>query len=152
MGIFDFVKEAGKKLLLVTNSEWEYARHMMTYAFDRFLPEGTTWRDLFDVVICSARKPAFFGSGNPLYEIVDEEQGFLHPVIGGLRKKGIFHGGSAAAVEEQNATTVEISSTLVKVRDAASEASDATHTAAEASQEMSQLARELQQQVDRFQI
>jgi hypothetical protein len=47
----------------------------------------------------SARKPSFFGPGSPLYEIVDEERGFLQPVIGGLRRGGIFHGGSAAAVE-----------------------------------------------------
>ncbi|MGQ0723538.1 MAG: HAD-IG family 5'-nucleotidase [Candidatus Eiseniibacteriota bacterium] len=92
-------KEAGKKLLLITNSEWEYARAIMSYAMDRFLPSGTTWRDLFDVVIVSARKPSFFGPGSPLYEIVDEERGFLQPVIGGLRQGGIFHGGSALAVE-----------------------------------------------------
>jgi hypothetical protein len=29
-----------------------------------------TWRSLFDVVICSARKPAFFAETMPLYEIV----------------------------------------------------------------------------------
>jgi HAD superfamily 5'-nucleotidase-like hydrolase len=92
-------REAGKKLLLITNSEWEYARAIMSYAVDRFLPSGTTWRDLFDVVIVSARKPTFFGPGSPLYEIVDEERGFLQPVLGGLRRGGIFHGGSAAAVE-----------------------------------------------------
>lgn len=29
----------------------------------RFLPEGMTWRDLFDIVIVQARKPAFWGDG-----------------------------------------------------------------------------------------
>jgi HAD superfamily 5'-nucleotidase-like hydrolase len=93
-------KEAGKRLLLITNSEWEYARPMMSYAFDRFLPDGTTWRDLFDVVIVSARKPAFFGPGSPLYQVVDEERAFLQPALGGLTAGGVFHGGSAARVEE----------------------------------------------------
>jgi 5'-nucleotidase len=26
----------------------------------RFLPAGMTWRDVFDVIVVSARKPAFF--------------------------------------------------------------------------------------------
>ncbi|UCF41347.1 MAG: HAD family hydrolase, partial [Gemmatimonadota bacterium] len=30
-------RQAGKKLLLITNSEWEYTRAMMSYAFDQFL-------------------------------------------------------------------------------------------------------------------
>ncbi|NNE43613.1 MAG: HAD family hydrolase, partial [Gemmatimonadetes bacterium] len=92
-------KKAGKKLLLITNSEWSYAQSMMEYAFDRYL-KGMTWRDLFDVIIVSARKPAFFGRGNPLYEIVDEKSGHLKPTIGHLGEGGLYHGGSAAIVEQ----------------------------------------------------
>jgi 5'-nucleotidase len=36
------LKHAGKKLVLITNSEWFYTRAMMSYAFDRFLPAGRT--------------------------------------------------------------------------------------------------------------
>lgn len=43
-------KDSGKFLMLITNSDYEYTNQMMTYAYDRFLPEGTTWRDLFDMV------------------------------------------------------------------------------------------------------
>eukprot|EP00879_Flechtneria_rotunda_P021250 GHRR01022387.1.p1 GENE.GHRR01022387.1~~GHRR01022387.1.p1 ORF type:complete len:407 (+),score=114.76 GHRR01022387.1:166-1386(+) len=43
-------KEAGKMLLLITNSDYEYSATMMSYAYDRFLPAGVTWRDLFDMV------------------------------------------------------------------------------------------------------
>jgi 5'-nucleotidase len=43
-------KDSGKALLLITNSDYEYTDQMMSYAYDRFLPEGTTWRDLFDMV------------------------------------------------------------------------------------------------------
>jgi len=53
-------KRAGKKLMLITNSEWTYTRAMMTYAFDRFLTDGMTWKDLFDITIVAARKPGFF--------------------------------------------------------------------------------------------
>src|SRR5262249_52426538 len=35
---------AGKKLILITNSEWGYARAMLSYALDPWLPTGMTWR------------------------------------------------------------------------------------------------------------
>ena len=90
---------AGKKLLLITNSEWAYTLPMMQYALDPFLPKGTTWRKLFDVVIVGARKPAFFTEQSPLFEVVTED-GLLRPSIGGLREGAVFLGGSAHDVEK----------------------------------------------------
>lgn len=89
---------AGKKLLLITNSEWSYTRVMMSYAFDPYLPKGMTWRELFDVVIVEARKPAFFTQSNPIFEVVNEE-GLLRPVYDGMKPKGIYLGGTARHVE-----------------------------------------------------
>jgi hypothetical protein len=93
-------RRAGKKLLLITNSEWSYTLPMMSYAFDRFLPEGMSWRDLFHVIIVSAQKPDFFSGRTPLFEVVDE-QGLLRPVIGGPVEGGIYLGGNAGQVERQ---------------------------------------------------
>lgn len=72
---------AGKKLLLITNSEWFYTTAMMRYCFDRFLPNGRTWQSLFDLVIVSARKPAFFTERMPAFEVIDDE-GRLIPSTG----------------------------------------------------------------------
>lgn len=91
-------RHAGKKLLLITNSEWNYTAKMMRYAFDRFLPRGMTWRELFDVVIVSARKPEFFTTRSPLFEVATEE-GLLRPA-GGLRSGTAYFGGSASEVEK----------------------------------------------------
>jgi len=91
-------KIAGKKLLLITNSEWPFTAKMMAHAFDRHLPGDMTWRELFEVVIVSARKPAFFTEHGPFFEVVDEE-GLLRPLLGPLRSGGIYLGGSAAQVE-----------------------------------------------------
>ncbi|MCA9553766.1 MAG: HAD-IG family 5'-nucleotidase [Myxococcales bacterium] len=88
---------AGKKLLLVTNSEWSYTSFMMSYAFDRFL-EGRTWRDLFDVVIVEARKPAFFTAQSPLFEVVNDD-GLLRPARDGMSTGKVYLGGTAADVE-----------------------------------------------------
>jgi HAD superfamily 5'-nucleotidase-like hydrolase len=91
-------KAAGKRLMLVTNSEWDYTTAMMAYAFDRFLPKGTSWRDLFDLVIVGARKPDFFTAAAPFFEVVTPE-GLLRPMLGPLGSGGAYLGGSAARVE-----------------------------------------------------
>jgi 5'-nucleotidase len=92
-------REAGKKILLITNSEWEYTLFMMKYTVDPFLPEGMTWRELFDLVVVSARKPAFFSGSSPIFEVVNDE-GFLKPWIGVLEEKRIYLGGNAPAIEQ----------------------------------------------------
>jgi 5'-nucleotidase len=91
-------KRAGKKLLLITNSEWPYTQAMMSYAFDRYLPKNMAWRELFDLVIVAARKPAFFLGEQPFFELASEE-GLLAPVAGQPKPGNIFHGGHAGAVE-----------------------------------------------------
>jgi HAD superfamily 5'-nucleotidase-like hydrolase len=91
-------RDAGKQLLLVTNSEWSYTSRMMTYTFDRYLPEGQTWRDLFDFIIVSARKPDFFSGHSPLLEVVDEE-GLLRPTVELPQPGHVYFGGSAGLFE-----------------------------------------------------
>lgn len=66
-------RAAGKRVILITNSEWSYSQAMISYAFDRFLPAGMGWRDLFDLVIVGARKPAFFWESMPLFQVLDAE-------------------------------------------------------------------------------
>ena len=92
-------KDAGKRLILVTNSDWAYTRSMMSYAFDRFLPDGMAWRDLFDLVIVSAAKPHFFERRQAAYRLASED-GLLQPNPGPLEAGGIYIGGDAHKVEE----------------------------------------------------
>jgi 5'-nucleotidase len=91
-------RHAGKKLLLITNSDWSFTSAMMSYAFDRFLPGGLTWRGLFDLVIVGARKPDFFTARAPFFQVVTEE-GLLRPTTGPLQPGVAYMGGSAAQVE-----------------------------------------------------
>ncbi|CAI7921602.1 unnamed protein product, partial [Closterium sp. NIES-53] len=91
-------KLAGKRLLLITNSDYQYTHRMMTHAFDRFLPEEMTWRSLFDMVIVSARKPEFFSMAHPLYEIVTPD-GLMRPCFK-ANSGGLYCGGSAQMVEK----------------------------------------------------
>ena len=95
-------KEAGKKVLLITNSEWEYASPILEFAFDPHLPDDMTWRDLFDVAIVGARKPAFFAEQAPAFEVVGEAEdgrALLHSQAGPLEEGRAYVGGNAALVE-----------------------------------------------------
>ena len=91
------LRSAGKKLLLITNSEWFYTRHLMSYAFDRLLPQGS-WRDLFDIVIVQARKPGFFSGKAPLFRLVDDRDHYT-PHTGKLEAGQVYFGGHARLIE-----------------------------------------------------
>jgi HAD superfamily 5'-nucleotidase-like hydrolase len=91
------LRASGKKLLLITNSDWTYTRTMMAWAFDRYLGGGS-WRDLFHVVIVSAQKPTFFSGRQTLYQVVSDD-GLLKPWVDDLAPGHVFSGGDAGKVE-----------------------------------------------------
>ncbi|XP_038986589.1 cytosolic purine 5'-nucleotidase isoform X2 [Phoenix dactylifera] len=91
-------KEAGKRLLLITNSDYHYTNKMMHHAFNKFLPNDMGWRELFDMVIVSASKPEFFQMSHPLYEVVTSD-GLMRPCFK-ARSGGLYSGGSAQMVEK----------------------------------------------------
>jgi HAD superfamily 5'-nucleotidase-like hydrolase len=93
-------KAAGKRLLLITNSGWDYTKQIMALALDPHLPAGTIWRDLFEIVIVSSGKPSFFEYPSPLFRVIDEEGGLLAPHYGELERGGIYYGGNANDLEE----------------------------------------------------
>lgn len=92
------LKRAGKKLFLATNSEWHYTRPMMCFLFDGRLG-GQSWRELFDLVIVQAKKPAFFERTAPFFEVIDDD-GNERPLQGGLKPGVIYRGGDAEAVQK----------------------------------------------------
>lgn len=99
-------KEAGKRLILITNSEWSYTAPMLSYAIDRFLPGKMTWRDLFHFAIVGSRKPDFFSSSSPAFAVVNDD-GLLREQRGPLEPGGIYVGGNAGLVEASLGLTGE---------------------------------------------
>jgi len=93
-------KNAGKKVMIISNSELSYAAPMLSYAFDPFLPKPNTWRDLFDIIIVGARKPGFFSNKMPAFEVVDVERGLLREHRGPLKPGSIYMGANAMLIEE----------------------------------------------------
>jgi len=92
--------EAGKRLMLITNAEWEYTVRIMEHAFDPYLPAGMSWRDLFEAIIVSADKPSFFTADKQLYKVVDEDAALLRPHIGEIEPGSVFFGGCAQQIED----------------------------------------------------
>lgn len=92
-------RRAGKRVILITNSEYSYGSSILSFAMDRYLPEGATWQDLFDVAFFAARKPHFFSSDMPVFRVVDDT-GLLRPHVGPVEQGGLYVGGSAELVEQ----------------------------------------------------
>lgn len=72
---------SGKKLFLLTNSEYYYTEKVMSYLMDTENLPYKSWRDYFDIIIVSARKPAFFSQSQPFFlvnEKTEEENLLTH--------------------------------------------------------------------------
>ena len=92
-------RRAGKQLALITNSDWVYTRTLMEVAYERFLPEGMQWFQLFDLIICSACKPDFFSEARrPSYQVATPD-GMLREVIR-FERGGWYAGGNARMLEK----------------------------------------------------
>ena len=58
------LRENGKKVFLLTNSEWEYTASMMNTVLGRGEDAGDSWLELFDLVVVEAKKPNYFSVTN----------------------------------------------------------------------------------------
>lgn len=80
-------KRAGKKLFVLSNSEWHFTEGVLSYLLDGQDPAYPNWRDYFDLVVVSARKPVFFQE-TPLAEALPGED-------------RAFNGGNAGWLEDK---------------------------------------------------
>ncbi len=60
--VLEEFRRGGKKLFLLTNSDWAYADTLMRYILERGRGAATHWWQIFDLVIVDAKKPSFFTS------------------------------------------------------------------------------------------
>jgi HAD superfamily 5'-nucleotidase-like hydrolase len=58
-------KRAGKKLFVVSNSEWHFTNGVLSFLLDGQDPARPSWEDYFDLVVTSSRKPIFFEEPQP---------------------------------------------------------------------------------------
>ena len=91
-GIQRFIRH-GKKIFIVTNSEYHYTKALLDYAINPFLPKGQTWQMLFEYVITFANKPRFFYD-NQRFLNIDTTTGTMTNLTGQI-KPGVYQGGNA---------------------------------------------------------
>jgi HAD superfamily 5'-nucleotidase-like hydrolase len=53
-------KKHGKKIFILTNSDYHYTKALLDHAINPFLKEHKSWQELFDYTVTLARKPRFF--------------------------------------------------------------------------------------------
>lgn len=78
--VLDKFREKGKKLFILTNSEWHYTNLVMNYLLENTMLEYKSWKDFFDIIICYASKPAFFVEGREFIEVNEENSEMGNPV------------------------------------------------------------------------
>jgi HAD superfamily 5'-nucleotidase-like hydrolase len=79
-------KRAGKKLFILSNSEWAFTDGVLRFLLDGKDPARPNWMDYFDLVVVSAHKPGFF-----------QESAAPAPLPG---QNKVFMGGNALWLED----------------------------------------------------
>lgn len=98
------LRSAGKRIFLLTNSEWFYTDAIMSFLLDKKIPEYDSWRAFFDIVNCEAKKPAFFTPQNQ-FRVVDRsgaEAPYLpkSAMSGGFQREEVYLGGNIRDFEQ----------------------------------------------------
>lgn len=86
-------KKHGKKIFVLTNSDYHYTKLLMDYAVTPFLKEHKSWSDLFELVITFAQKPKFFYEKRSFLKVnpIDGSMNnYDHPLV-----HGVYQGGNA---------------------------------------------------------
>ena len=98
-------KKHGKKLWVITNSDYEYSKLLLDYSINPFLKEHKHWSELFNIVVTAASKPKFFTDKMPLLQ-VDPSTGLMRNHHGKI-EDGIYQGGTAQTIQKSSGLTGE---------------------------------------------
>jgi HAD superfamily 5'-nucleotidase-like hydrolase len=95
--VLERFKKHGKKLWVITNSDYEYSKLLLDYSINPFLKQHKNWSELFNLVVTLASKPRFFTDKMPLLH-VDPVSGLMKNHHGKI-EDGIYQGGSAQTIQ-----------------------------------------------------
>jgi HAD superfamily 5'-nucleotidase-like hydrolase len=88
----DEFRRSGKKLFLLTNSEYYYSDALLRHLLERRSGDRP-WQSYFDLLVFDSRKPAFF--------LNSDDPGFAARELPGAAGVPCFSGGTAAFLEER---------------------------------------------------
>jgi HAD superfamily 5'-nucleotidase-like hydrolase len=63
--VLEEFRRGGKKLFLLTNSDWTYADALLKHLLQRGRGAPSHWTEIFDLVVVESRKPSFFAANSP---------------------------------------------------------------------------------------
>ena len=86
-------KKHGKKIFILTNSEFYYTKLLLDFAINPFLKEHKSWVELFEITITFAQKPKFFYDDLRFLK-VDPNTGTMSNMEDKL-SPGVYQGGNA---------------------------------------------------------
>lgn len=86
-------KKHGKKIFIVTNSDFHYTKLLLDYAINPFLKDHKSWDELFEITVTSGQKPRFFFD-DLKYLKVNPNDGTMTNYYEKL-SPGVYQGGSA---------------------------------------------------------
>ena len=69
-------KRSGKKLFVLSNSDWRFTEGVLSFLLDGRDPARPLWTDYFDLVVVSARKPGFWQETLPAEPIPGQTMAF----------------------------------------------------------------------------
>lgn len=98
VALFERYKRYGKRLLVITNSDFNYTKLLLDYTINPFLKEHKSWSDLFEITITLASKPRFFTTKSPFLSI-DPKTGLMSNFEGKIQP-GIYQGGFAGKLQK----------------------------------------------------
>lgn len=95
--VLERFKSYGKKLWIITNSDYKYTKLLLDYTINPFLKNHKSWQDLFEVTVTLASKPRFFIDKMPLLKVDPHSsmmENFDQKMI-----PGIYQGGFAQKLQ-----------------------------------------------------
>ena len=84
-------RSAGKRLFVLTNSEAPYTEAVMAYLLNGTNASYPDWKDYFEFVLTSGRKPVWFETEDPIREVVDGD--LSNEPVDSLRRGRMYSGG-----------------------------------------------------------
>ncbi|MES2525847.1 MAG: HAD-IG family 5'-nucleotidase [Bdellovibrionota bacterium] len=93
-------KKHGKKLWVITNSDYEYSKLLLDYSINPYLEDHKDWSELFNLVITLANKPKFFTDKIHLLQ-VDPKSGLMKNHHGPIAD-GVYQGGCANLIQKNS--------------------------------------------------
>ena len=91
-------REEGKKLMIITNSDYHYTKALLDYALNPLWTRYRKWEEVFQLVITLAGKPRFFQKHDPFLRI-DPDTGLMSN-YNGSAARGIYQGGNFQKVQD----------------------------------------------------